>query len=118
MKRQSAISPLGYSIAIVIVLGLVMILSAPLIVQNNITKNIKTETISEENSYNERYNDDISDRRLDDRVGPLENKSRRQTKINDKYVCKIEGGLEDGIIVPINPNNPPAKFIFSCEYFK
>ncbi len=60
------------------------------------------------------------ERRLNSRLEIIERNNsspRYDNSISDKYICSIEGGLnENGVIVPIDPNNPPAKFVFACEY--
>ncbi len=104
--KLNAMSPIGYAIVTIIIIGFGMIISAPMLISNK-----NEETPSQSPSYNQ-SNDNIEEveRRLNARIDEIS---------NDKYICTIEGGLnDDGIVVPIDSNNPPAKFVFVCEYKK
>ena len=109
-----------------------MIISAPMMVEKYNGNNN-----SEKSSYSQKYEEDYSRRdydnhgsngtydeikalenRLNSRIDSLsQNMNNSGTTISNKYICTIEGGLDvNGIVVPINTSNPPAKFVFACEY--
>lgn len=120
MERKSAMSPMGYAIATIILVGVGMIISAPMIIEKNSggthpqpNQEYENREYSSSNDYEIRE----MERRLNARIDSLESNGGRT--YSDKYICSIEGGLDDGgVVVPIDPNNPPAKFVFSCEYKK
>lgn len=127
-------SPVGYAIILILFVAFVMIFSSPMVVRNykdaNSSNSETTYTsqtkLPEVNEYNEsdKKNDNYIaevERRLNDRLDDIERRTSQNQiygpQISDKYICSIEGGLdEDGVVVPINPDNPPAKFVFACEY--
>ena len=118
MKRKNAMSAIGYAIVTVILIAFGMIISAPMITEKYQSNNRAVEKTYNNNSN---YNNNYDVRSLEDRINSLSSRidSLSSKSVSDKYVCSIEGGLnEDGVVVPIDPNNPPAKFIFSCEYRK
>ena len=130
------LSPIGYAIVFVLLLAVIMLVSSPVIFENykgepgsnSKSQSEKTKQYApEQNDRNYRFSggdrdDEISDleRRLNDRLDAIERSngnSRYENTVTDKYICSIEGGLdESGVVVPIDPNNPPAKFVFACEY--
>ena len=105
MNKKSAMSALGYAIVIVILLGIGMIISAPMMLDKYNSENTQTKQIEKYSELQE------LESRLSSRISRLE---RNQT---DKYVCTIEGNLDDeGNIVPVDSVNASEKFIFVCEY--
>lgn len=120
MSKKSAMSPMGYAIVSMIVLGIVMIFSAPMFVTN-----VKEENLSKpvKNSEREKINRDVSElrlleERLTSRIDDLERRqSDRQS--SNKYVCSIEGKLdESGDVVPIGGSEKGEKIVFVCEAIK
>lgn len=129
MKRKYALSPIGYAIVTIIIIAIGMIVSAPYIIEQNHSKEEPSEPQNNEINYKRDYNRDENmsntdvmyemERRINDRLETLERKQSDKKIISDKYVCSIEGGIsEDGVVIPIDPQNPPAKFVFACEYKK
>lgn len=137
MKKRKALSAMGYAIMVVILIAIGMIVSAPFIIeQNQPEQSARTkheDRTSEEREEIEEINPVINselgnkdfvsreeinniENRINLRIESIERNFRRGN-LSDKYICSIEGGLnEAGIVVPIDPNNPPAKFVFACEY--
>ena len=132
------LSPMGYAIAFILLVAFIMLVSSPVLIKNyknTIQTSPDTPPIPADTyTPNDRGRDfnsadkasgsnDIAEleRRLNDRLDEIErsgsNRNHYENSISDKYICSIEGGLnEDGVVVPIDPNNPPAKFVFACEY--
>jgi len=115
MNKKYGMSPIGYAIVTVILVGLGMIISAPMLNEKLNTGKTTGDDMVERpsRSYS---NDELAEleNRLNAKINAISEKS-----YSDKYICSIEGGLnDDGVVVPINPSNPPAKFVFSCEYKK
>ena len=142
MKKK--LSPLGYAIIFVLLVAVIMLVSSPALMKNykQSNKDINypnpKQSVQKESVYvppmpedkfnpanNDSYNSDREsvldlERRLNDRINEIESKAQSRDygqSISDKYICSIEGGLnEEGVVVPIDPDNPPAKFVFACEY--
>lgn len=119
---KKGLSPVGYGIVAILIIAFVMIISTPLIIEQNkdhtVSQNEKKhiEDVADSQNYSSDRISELEDR-LNNRISNIENKIQNYS--TDKYICSIEGGLnEDGIVVPIDPSNPPAKFVFSCEYRK
>lgn len=123
MNKKLAMSLLGYAIVLVIVLAIVMTASAPFLLNNfennseKDRKRIEPERELEQPMINLTEEIRRIERQLSDRVDNLE---RRQQTVSDKYVCTIEGKLDDnGVVVPVNTQSDNLKkFVFVCEYFK
>lgn len=121
MSRKSAISTVGYAIVSVIVFGVVMIISAPMFVNN-----IKGEkTKSKRNLYELQAPEALSrlnelETRLSERIDNLEQRQQdlsQQSNAVNRYVCKIEGSVDEaGNLVPIDSPNKTEKIVFVCEY--
>lgn len=144
MNRKKAMTTMGYAIVSVIVLGIIMIISAPMIINSNKNKN---------NADNQEYQEDrrdydqySSDNRSVDVVAEMQNiESRLNSRINDietrqnnqsqqnysnnnnstvtnKYVCSMEGTLDrDNNVIPLDTQQPSTslqnqKIVFVCEY--
>ena len=141
MNKKTAMSPMGYAIVTVILIAIGMIITAPMIIENqnkdnheqNYNKNKIERKIEEEisqedydrsESRNSYYEDALREleNRLNNKIENLSRNTEKNSKIvvSDKYICSIEGGYDEqsGVVVPINPENPPAKFVFVCEYKK
>lgn len=126
MNRKSALSTIGYAIVLVIILGVVMIISAPMMadkykdkpVKNDINKNVDTNQINidELNQIQETEN------RINSRLSSIEqrqNEIENSNNISDKYICSIEGTVdEQGSIIEINSQSDVKnqKIVFVCEY--
>ncbi len=139
MKKQPALSPIGIAIAIVMLLALLMIVSAPVIVDN--TKkdsgkshvNYNQERIYQENYERERH--DIESLRnemsetyksqiqyLESKISNMELQMQQLTDSSQagrrKYFCTLEGALDsNGENVQITKEvqqNPNTKYIFVC----
>jgi len=132
---KSKFSPISYAIIFVLFAAFVMIFSSPMIVRNykdatpNRSESAYTNSVQKSDEISQsRYiegNEDTDivelERRFNRRLDDIERRTNQNQiyskQISDKYICSIEGGLnEDGVVVPIDPENPPAKFVFACEY--
>lgn len=129
MIRKSAMSVTGYAIVLVIMLGIVMIISAPMMMdkykkdKNSPNKNYSQEeydsksdrdnreNIDDKNDYNSQ--DDVSRRlrimedTLNARLDSIESRQAQRStttqSISDKYVCEIEGNVDaDGNVTSID----------------
>ena len=112
MNGKSAMSGMGFAIAIVIMLGIVMIFSAPAMLDGNKEPAKEEKTVVPNQNVSELQE---LENRLNARI---ENLERNQSDgVSNRYICKIEGNVdENGTIVPINNNNNYSKFVFICEY--
>ncbi len=160
MNRKYAMSTTGYAIILVIILGIIMIISAPMLadksggkISSNREKYDNNRAFDPNISVKDRdlyyegasspvkgnpdnnYVDlmakfkNIEDQfayrisSLEERQNVLESNlnSGENSPVSDKYICTIEGSLdEEGNVVPINPSNDEdlkeQKFVFVCEY--
>lgn len=155
MSKKFAMSALGYAIVLVIILGIVMIISAPMMADKfkNKEHNNQQDSISDDtrsSSERDEYHDSSSsrpvkddsgggsdylfnevrniERRMNDRIDNLElrqremqNNQTNSTSVSNKYVCTIEGSLdENNNVVPLDAQNSAdiksQKFVFVCEY--
>lgn len=108
MNRKLAMSALGYAIVIVILLGVGMIISAPMMVEKYKVEDNPQSHQTQNGGYSEL---DELEQRLNNRISRLE---KVQT---DRYVCTIEGNLDDeGNLVPVDSVNASERFVFVCEY--
>jgi peptidoglycan hydrolase CwlO-like protein len=131
MNKKNGLSIMGYGIVFVIILGVVMIISAPMFLNSN-TKSQKDSDSMQDNSekeYSSQENnfDDLRMmlEQLTSRVDNLEqvansrnNNNNNNSNVSNKYVCTIEGTLnENGDVVPIDSNDTRSgKIVFVCEY--
>lgn len=119
MNKKLAMSTIGYAIILVIILGVVMIISAPMLADKYKTENKPKPFEQPEISHSDYSELRELENRLSTRIDELE---RHQSYTNDnsyKYICKIEGNLDDsGIVVPFDNSNPDGKIVFVCEYKK
>ena len=141
--KRTGLSTMGYAIVLVIILGVVMIISAPMMADkyNNDKKeqeqqqdNSDTE-LSETRDYYENTLINITDEihnienRLTSRIDDLEmrqNQMQQSTSappsepvVSDKYICVIEGVKNEyGNTVPLNPDMDISsqRIVFVCEY--
>lgn len=132
MKRRLAMSAMGYGIVFVIILGIIMIVSAPMLVNNTKKENNQStnENISENDADNvrgSRENFDNSElqnleQRLTARIENLENRQNSQqssssSSSTNKFVCTMEGALDaSGEVIPLETPNRSDKIVFVCEY--
>lgn len=143
MKNKKAMSTIGYAIVCVIILGIIMIISAPMIIDSNKNKNNPDNPSNQEESSDyEPYSSDNSDinvveemqnieSRLNSRISdiearqnnqPQQNYSNSSAPVTNKYVCSMEGTLDrDNNVIPLNSQQPSAnlqnqKIVFVCEY--
>ena len=118
MNRKNAMSALGYAIAFVIFLAVVMIISTPMIVDkyNGEPQNVdRVETV--EKHYTPSSGAELRnlEARLTSRIERLE--QNQPSTVSNKYVCTIEGNLDsDGSVVPVGSRSDLKKFVFVCEY--
>lgn len=145
MTKRIGLSVVGYAIILIIILAFVMIISAPMLVEdlgkdgkkNNQEEVANEEVNSPENEYN-RYLDEnlinITDEmhnmenRLSSRIDNLEMQQNvppqspvEPSHISDSYICKIEGVQNEyGNTVPIarDADLSTQKIVFVCEYKK
>lgn len=132
MKNKKAMSTIGYAIVCVIILGIIMIISAPMIINGNKNKNNQNEPPNfEEREDYEPYSSDNSnvdvveemqsiESRLNSRISDLEarqngqpqqnysnNYSNNNSEIINKYICSMEGTLDkDNNVIPLNSQQP------------
>lgn len=141
MKKLYGMTAMGYAIVTVIIVGLVMIISAPMIVdtykpdtKNKINSAPSAPAQNNPPQYNNDYQiQNISqelrnvEERLNLRISDLEQRQSTvqstDTTVSDKYVCSIEGTVnENGDVIPLNENNSSKldtkKIVFVCEYRK
>ncbi len=143
MTKRKALSTMGYAIVLVIILGIVMIISAPMMMNNikkgkNFDQNDNyssrrdrddRENFDEQKDY--RPSDDVSmqlrmiEERMNARLDSMEARQvQRPTStqsVSDKYVCEIEGNVDaDGNVTPIDNMSmdevKKRKIVFVCEY--
>ncbi len=135
MNKRCGMSAIGYAIATVILIGIVMIFSAPMIVDsynmdsgkknnknNNITPAAPAPAPQHYPVNNSSANQDYMnvaqeirnlEERLTMRISDLEQKQAnndrmqsQESDVTDKYVCSIEGLLaENGDVVPLNDSH-------------
>ncbi len=114
MKRKNALSGMGYAIVLVIILGIVMIASAPMLANKYGNRHSQNRYQSYEqppspNYQNNDYMSEIQD--LRSRIDAIENNT------SDRYICKIKGYTdEQGNELPAEERYNAKKFIFVCEY--
>lgn len=119
MKKFSAMSPIGYAIIFVIILAVAMIASAPMLVNN-----VKNEKVPEPAKTYEEKDNSSELRRIEEylssRIDNLERRQenqRNQDTVSDKFICSIEGTLDnDGNVVPTTNIDKYDKIVFVCEY--
>ena len=144
MNRKKAMTTMGYAIVSVIVLGIIMIISAPMIINGNKNKNNadSQEYQEDRRDYDKYSSDDRSvdvvaemqniESRLNSRINDIEARQNNQSQQNysnnnnsnvtNKYVCSMEGTLDsDNNVIPLNSQQPSSslqnqKIVFVCEY--
>lgn len=156
LNKRKALSTMGFAIIFVIILGVVMIISAPMMADKYKDKTpSQTPNNVENNRYEERRSaeenvepnmsvpDNISsdEYRLKDMenriMSQIDYKIREEVRnnipqtnssVSDKYVCTIEGYLDNnGTVVPLNSGytqdradqakvSDDKKFVFVCQY--
>ena len=144
-NKKSAMSTMGYAIVLVIILGIVMILSAPMMMgkykgdKKNIDNNQEQNYDGRQN-YDERVNDyqssssdgDVAvelrnlESRINSRISDLEarqaqNTSVQNQNVSDKFICSLEGNVDaDGNVISIEGKSMDevkrSKMVFVCEY--
>lgn len=123
MGKRFAMSVVGYAIVTVIILGIVMIASAPMLINN--TKEKKASEPVQQSREERMFSENYSDLRrveeyLSSRIDELERRQSNNNESNtvrDKYVCTIEGTLDDdGNVIPREIFEQTDKIVFVCEY--
>lgn len=129
MSKKRAMSTMGYAIVLVIILGVVMIISAPMMIDkykkgNNSQYDNYVQGSEDQSKYlpnnrvenqeNTRENSDelfnqlrIMEDRINTRLEYLESRQNQNSgssqSSSDKYVCEIEGNVDaDGNVTPID----------------
>lgn len=145
LNKKSAMSTMGYAIVLVIILGIGMILSAPMMMgkykgdKKNIDNNQEQNYDGRQN-YDERVNDyqssssdgDVAvelrnlESRINSRISDLEarqaqNTSVQNQNVSDKFICSLEGNVDaDGNVISIEGKSMDevkrSKIVFVCEY--
>lgn len=145
LNKKSAMSTMGYAIVLVIILGIVMILSAPMMMgkykgdKKNIDNN-QEENYDGRQNYDGRVNDyqssssdgDVAvelrnlESRINSRISDLEarqaqNTSVQNQNVSDKFICSLEGNVDaDGNVISIEGKSMDevkrSKMVFVCEY--
>lgn len=135
MGKKLAMSALGYAIVLVIILGVVMIISAPMMADKfkNKEHNSQQERVSDNSPGSPEHNDVYEpvqdykgessyafseemrnlEMRMNSRINDLEMRQRdiqnyqnNKTSVSNKYVCTIEGTLDvSNNVVPIDTQN-------------
>ena len=140
MKNKKAMSTIGYAIVCVIILGIIMIISAPMIIDSNKNKQDvdsqptreeshdsepmpdNQDIVSEMQNIESRLNSRINDIEARQSNQPQQNYSNSSASVTNKYVCSMEGTLDrDNNVIPLNSQQPSAnlqnqKIVFVCEY--
>lgn len=129
MRKKFAMSAMGYGIVSVIVLGIIMIISAPMIVNNSKrektqTPNENIENIDPQPPANTSNNFDYSElqnleERLNARIDSLETRQNSQPapSSSNNYLCTMEGALDaSGEVIPLESPNRTDKIVFVCQY--
>ena len=111
MIRKNAMSTMGYAIVLVIILGVVMILSAPMMMSKYKGDKKSSDEYSKKDRMNSRFND----------IEARQSQKSSSPTITDKYVCSIEGNVDsDGNVTPVDNMNMDEvkrrKIVFVCEY--
>lgn len=116
MVKRLAMSTMGYAIVSVIILGIIMIVSAPLLVEN--AKTEKAPEAADSFEQQEAPSEiQMLEERLSSRIDSLEHRQPQDNSVKNKYVCVIEGNLdENGNVVSVDSPNRTEKFVFVCEY--
>lgn len=145
LNKKSAMSTMGYAIVLVIILGIVMILSAPMMMgkykddKKNIDNN-QEQNYDDRQNFDERVNDyqssssdgDVAvelrnlESRINSRISDLEarqaqNTSVQNQNVSDKFICSLEGNVDaDGNVISIEGKSMDevkrGKMVFVCEY--
>ena len=145
LNKKSAMSTMGYAIVLVIILGIVMILSAPMMMgkykddKKNIDNN-QEQNYDDRQNFDERVNDyqssssdgDVAvelrnlESRINSRISDLEarqaqNTSVQNQNVSDKFICSLEGNVDaDGNVISIEGKSMDevkrSKMVFVCEY--
>ena len=145
LNKKSAMSTMGYAIVLVIILGIVMILSAPMMMgkykgdKKNIDNN-QEQNYDGRQDYDGRVNDyqssssdgDVAvelrnlESRINSRISDLEarqaqNTSVQNQNVSDKFICSLEGNVDaDGNVISIEGKSMDevkrGKMVFVCEY--
>lgn len=145
LNKKSAMSTMGYAIVLVIILGIGMILSAPMMMgkykgdKKNIDNNQEQNYDGRQN-YDERVNDyqssssdgDVAvelrnlESRINSRISDLEarqaqNTSVQNQNVSDRFICSLEGNVDaDGNVISIEGKSMDevkrSKMVFVCEY--
>ena len=145
LNKKIAMSTMGYAIVLVIILGIVMILSAPMMMgkykgdKKNIDNN-QEQNYDDRQNYDERVNDyqssssdgDVAvelrnlESRINSRISDLEarqaqNTSVQNQNVSDKFICSLEGNVDaDGNVISIEGKSMDevkrSKMVFVCEY--
>lgn len=145
LNKKSAMSTMGYAIVLVIILGIVMILSAPMMMgkykgdKKNIDNN-QEQNYDDRQNYDGRVNDyqssssdgDVAvelrnlESRINSRISDLEarqaqNTSVQNQNVSDKFICSLEGNVDaDGNVISIEGKSMDevkrSKIVFVCEY--
>ncbi len=129
MSKKRAMSTMGYAIVLVIILGVVMIISAPMMIDkykkgNNSQYDNYVQSSEDQSKYlpnnrvenqeNTRENSDelfnqlrIMEDRINTRLEYLESRQNQNSgssqSSSDKYVCEIDGNVDaDGNVTPID----------------
>ena len=146
IDKKRAMSNLGYAIVLVIILGIVMIVSAPMLVNkqkakfsnpnNNYQENrdysepsaVPDANYSENNENSSTSSDELRafEDRINSRLNDIEirqqqNQSSNSKTISNKYVCSIEGMVDaNNNVVSVEGQSSEdlkkQKIVFVCEY--
>lgn len=117
MNKKSAMSAMGYAIIFVIILGVVMIISAPMMADKY--KNDNNENNTQKAFFDAEYEVRRVEENLTQRIEALENSRGGRTSSNtsNKYICTMAKNPSDyGELQQIDGGADPKKFVFICEY--
>lgn len=122
MNRKNAMSTMGYIIVLFIILGVVMIVSAPMMLNKAKDRNGLSGKDFRNESQTEYYNISEELRRVEEslsaRINELENATQSSSRnssetVQNRYICTKERSPENEL-EPLDGGT--KKFVFVCEY--
>lgn len=103
MQKRNAMSNMGYAIIFVIVLGVIMIISAPMIIDSykvgnkdnsqNLAENPSENQNIDERNVRDNYNENVTERDIVD----MTNKIRRLERDFDSRIRELEANQKEGL---------------------
>ncbi len=121
LNSKKALSPIGIAIAIVCLLGVVMVVTAPMIADKYSPNGASAPQRAQVNIYDlqERV-DGLASRvqAAEDKARMLENEIRNNSSIQNSYSCTMEGVVDaEGNFTALsaaNSSNAETRYVFVC----